>query len=177
MKEAYRYVVYARGHRPPDVHSRIYVPVMTDLDYARAWMTFFLKDQEFHRAGNRLTLNSGITLTAADLDELLRDTNRGVTEEDSRRILRFKYGTWEEVHVKPEPVDDGEEQSAPRRERATRAHKPDGYVTITELCAASSVPACDARALLRASGRDKPPYGWAFAPSEIPAIKKLVGIG
>lgn len=177
MKEPHRYVVYARGHRPPDVYPRIYVPVMTDLDYARAWLQFFLKGQEYTREGNVLILASGITLKAAELDELLRDTNRGVTDEDSRRILRFKYGTWEEVHVKPELVGDGEEQSAPRRERIARAQRPDGYVTITELCAASSVAACDARAILRTSGRDKPPYGWAFAPNEVPAIKKLCGIG
>lgn len=176
MKEAHRYVVYARGHRPPDQHPRVYVPVMTDLDYARAWMTFFLKGQEFTRDGNTLSLDCGITLKSAELDELLRDTNRTVNEEDYRRILKFKHGSWDEVHSKAEPADDAETKSTPRRERSARAQRPDGYVTITELCAASGMLASDARAILRGSGREKPSYGWAFAPSEIPAIKKLIGI-
>lgn len=172
-------VIYANGHRPPDQFARTYVPIMTEVDYARSWMAHFLKGQTWTRDGNKLMLESGITLRTDRLDELLpvEDEPKPLRADDHQNILRFKYGTWDEVHAKPDPEDDGKVTSAPRRERSARAHKPDGYVTITELCAASGVPACDARALLRASGRDKPAYGWAFAPSEIPAIKKLCGIG
>jgi len=173
------YVLYAHGHRPPDQFSRTYVPVMQDPDYAQRWLSFFLKGQEYQREGNVLHLTNGYRLKSDQLDELLPvvDDPQPISERDHNAILRFKYGSWEEVHAKPEPESDGEVTSAPRRERSARAHKPDGYVSITELCAASGVPACDARALLRASGREKPSYGWAFAPSEIPAIRKLCGIG
>lgn len=172
-------VIYANGHRPPDQFARTYVPVMSDLDYARSWMAHFLKGQAWSRDGNKLTLESGITLRTDRLDDLLpvKDPPTELRPDDHQNILRFKYGTWDEVHAKPEPESDGEMKSSPRPERSARAQRPDGYVTITELCAASGVPACDARALLRASGREKPSYGWAFAPSEIPAIKKLCGIG
>ena len=174
------YVIYAEGHRPPDCHRRVYVPIFQDPVYACAWLAKFLDGQEYLRTGNLLTLGSGTTIKSDRLDELLsvRADDGILADEDKRLILRFKYGTWDEVHVKDDPItDDGIEKASPRRERSAKAHKPDGYVTITELCAASGVPACDARALLRASGRDKPTWGWAFAPSELNAIKKLIGIG
>ena len=163
------YVIYARGHREPDVYPRDHVVVFPEAPQAKIWLQRMEQN-----------LPPGFTLRSDQMDAIraAAQTDWQLDEEHARWILRFKYGTWDEVHPKNEPeVDDAiSEQRAPRRERSARAQRPDGYVTITELCASSGVAASDARAALRASGRDKPDYGWAFDPKEVPAIKKLVGI-
>lgn len=172
------YVLYASGQRSIDQYPRVYVPVIPQLDYARAWLAKFLQGQTYFREDDWLYLDNGMKLRCDHLDDLLPVEDGELSQEHCQAILRFKYGTWEERPPTTKPdVDDGNEKAAPRRERSAKAHKPDGYVSITELCAASGMPACDARAILRASGRVKPAYGWCFAPSEVDAIKKLVGMG
>ena len=160
------YVIYAQGHRPPDTHPRNHVVVFPEASQARVWL------EQMERG-----LPEGFTLRSEQMDQIRKaaETNWRLDDEHARWILRFKYGTWDEVHVKDEPTSDGETKRSPRPERKAKAQRPDDYVTITELCATSGVAASEARAILRASGREKPAFGWAFAPSEIPAIKKLVG--
>jgi len=178
------YVIYASWHRPPDTHSRMYVPVFERADQARLWLTRFLADKHhFFEDDSTLILDTEehcIRLRSSQWREIMAapKANEPLRSDVENLILRFKYGTWDEVHVR-EVEDDGDTPSierAPRHERAARVDKPDGYVTITELCNASGVLATHARAALRASGRTKPPYGWAFAANELTAIKKLIGI-
>lgn len=188
MSKNQRFVIYATGHRLPDQYSRCYVPVFEQATHARAWLMKFLAGKEHHFEDDEtIILETDFTIKlrsrqwreimAAPADEEVRD-------DAIRLIPRFKYGTWDEVHVKAvapddEDVEDGGAiiaKRAPKAERRAKAQRPDGYVTITELCAASGTPAMIARAALRASGRAKPDYGWSFAPDEIPAIKKLCGI-
>lgn len=171
-----RYVVYARGHKEPDLHSRHYVPIFTDLPYAKAWLDFFMDGEETVRLGNVISLGCGVHLRSDQLDQILscRQTVDELMDLDTRRILRFKYGTWDECHDKPEPDSTGER--SPRIERERRPERPTGYITITELCNASGVLPMHARAALRASGRTKPEYGWAFGPKEVTEIKKLCGM-
>jgi tRNA U34 5-methylaminomethyl-2-thiouridine-forming methyltransferase MnmC len=163
------FVIYARGHRPPDQYPRDHIVVFPEAPQAKAWLQRMEQN-----------LPPGFTLRSEQMDAIRAapDTDWQLDDQHDLWIRRFKYGTWDEVHVKDEPevADAKEAQRSPRPERSARAQRPDGYVTITELCATSAVPACDARAALRASGRDKPAYGWAFDPKEVPAIKKLVGI-
>jgi hypothetical protein len=176
MKEANRYVIYARGHKPPDVHPRSYVPVMTDPAYAHAWLEFFLEGEEYRREGDTLHLDSGIRVKSEQLDAILNTPPvLELREDDNRRILRFKYGSWDESRAKPPPKNNGVETTR-RIERERRPERPPGYVTITDLCAGSGVLPMIARAALRASGREKPAYGWAFDPKDVPAIKLICGI-
>ena len=183
-----RFVIYATGHRPPDVYSRTYVPVFERADHARAWLMKFLAGKEHRFEGDCIILETDFTikLRSEQWAQIMAApiANEEVRADVAQLILRFKYGTWDEVHVKAvasddDPPEDGGAiiaQRAPRRERVAKAQRPDGFVTITELCAASGTPAMIARAALRASGRTKPPFGWAFAPSEIDDIKRLCGI-
>lgn len=163
------FVIYARGHRPPDQYPRDHVVVFPEAPQAKAWLQRMEQN-----------LPPGFTLRSAQMDAIraAAETDWQLDAEHAQWILRFKYGTWDEVHVKNEPeVEDAiKEKRALRPERNARARCPDGHVTITALCAGSNVLPSDARAILRGSGRDKPAYGWAFNPKEVPAIKKLVGI-
>lgn len=183
--KAERFVIYATGHRPPDQYRRCYVPVFDRADKARAWLMKFLAGKEHEFVGEDIILHTDfrIRLRSEQWREIMAApiANEEVPKEDAHYILRFKYGTWDEVHVREVLPDDTDDmplaKRAPKPERAPKAQRPDGYVTITELCAASDILPMIARAALRASGRPKPDYGWAFAPNEIPVIKKLVGIG
>lgn len=187
-KQDERFVIYATGHRPPDQYSRTYVPVFERADHARAWLMKFIAGKEHRFEGEDIILETDFTirLRSAQFKQIMAApiANEEVRADIAQLILRFKYGTWDEVHVKAVAPEDDEIEDggaiiakrAPRRERVAKAQRPDGYVTITELCAASGTPAMIARAALRASGRPKPDYGWAFDPKEVPAIKKLCGL-
>lgn len=174
MKEPPRYVLYARGHREPDVHSRIYVPIYNDPALAKAWLDFFTGNELFTREGNTLLLESGIKINSDQLDTILGCNQLAeLPERDERRIMRFKYGTWDEPRNKL-ATPDVKRSPAVARER--RPERPTGYVTITDLCNASGILPMHARASLRASGRVKPDYGWAFDPKDVPAIKTIIGV-
>lgn len=169
-----RIVFYAQGHRPPDQHSRIYIPIFEDITYAKAWLDFFIDGEEVRREGNTLHLDSGMRVRCDLLETLLScgDTETQLSNKDTRRVLRFKYGSWDEKPVAA--VRD--KTKSPEVERERRPERPPGYVTITELCALSGMPAMIARAALRASGRAKPSYGWAFDPKDVPEIKEICGM-
>jgi hypothetical protein len=169
-------VLYARGHREPDLHTRIYVPIYTDPSVARAWLDFFIDGEQVKREGDTLHLDSGIRLKSEQLDKIMDCTAGELSTVDERRILRFKHGTWEERHEQPTINGATASKTKPEVVRERRPVRPDGYVTITELCTASGMLPMIARAALRASGRDKPDYGWAFDPKEVPAIKAICGM-
>lgn len=173
-----RYVIYARGLRPCDDHSRMYIPVMRDPAYAKAWLTFFLDGEETVRDGNTILFPSDpeLRLKSDQLDRILGTNEPAeLSDLDERRILRFKHGYWDQRPAKADKPVDGTKRSA-EVVRERRAERPTGYVTITELCSASGMLPMIARAALRASGREKPAYGWAFDPKEVPAIKALCGM-
>jgi hypothetical protein len=165
------FVIYARGHRPPDVHPRDHVVVFPEAAQAKVWL------EQMERG-----LPEGFSVKSEQIDAIRKaaETDWQLPEQYTQWIRRFKWGTWDERHDKPEAAEPGDDNAtvprASKPDRRARAQRPDGYVTITELCASSGVAPSDARAALRASGRVKPEYGWAFDPKELPAIKKIVGI-
>ena len=181
-----RYVLYFRGHRPPDQHSRIWVPIYWDPAYAHGVILRFLGNAEFTRDGNVLTItDTPFTLTCEQLEDVLRTEPGVVRDEDARTALRFKLGSWEEDHSKVEDEvetvgDDGEVKTvkikAPKPERPKKAAKPDSFVTIGEWAAKWGITPMEARSMLRASDLEKPPYGWAFDPKDEKKIKKICGV-
>lgn len=162
------HVLYARGHRPPDKYPRCHIVVFPTAERAKIWLTKMEHN-----------LPEGFSIQCASMDEVraASDTDWQLDSDHEQWILRFKYGTWDEVHVRDEPevADAKAAAGVPRSKRVAKAQRPDGYVSITELCANSGVAASEARAILRANF-DKPEYGWAFDKKQVPAIKKLCGI-
>jgi hypothetical protein len=166
--EIVMFVLYAHGHRPPDQYPRDHIVKFPEASQAKVW----LQKMEHN-------LPEGFTIKAQHIDAIRAATDIDWTlpDEYAQWILRFKYGTWDEVHVRDEPevAEAKDNQHRPRAKGEVKAQRPDGYVTITELCASSDVAASDARQILRATF-EKPAYGWAFDPKQVPAIKKLCGI-
>lgn len=160
------YVLYADGHRPPDKYPRSHVVVFPEAPQAKVWL-----DQMEYR------LPEGFTVRSAQMDQIRNaaETNWQLDDDHANWIRRFKWGTWDEVHEQPKPDEPTSTAAAPRSKREHNAQRPDGFVTITELCAGSDVLPSDARAILRAH-MEKPSFGWAFAPKQVAVIKKLCGI-
>lgn len=59
-------------------------------------------------------------------------------------------------------------------DRKPRAAKPDGMVTIQDICAELKLEPSKARAILRNAKTPKPDHGWAWPPKEADAIRKLL---
>ena len=190
-----RYVLYARGHREPDEHPRIFTPMFEDPSRAKIWLTKFLGSYGYERVGNRLNLtDTKFSVEAAELDEIFaaEDIEWTMPDSEAKLIARFLRGTWDEDHTKPveqlvEVVGEGEDGEpvvvavtkgvkAKKEAKPKKAGKPDGYITIGELCTKWNIKPLHARTCLRASDLVKPDFGWAFAPADVPKIKKLCGV-
>lgn len=184
--ERQRYVLYFRGHRPPDVNSRIWVPIYWDPGYAHAVIRKFIGNAEVERDGNVLTItDTPFTITCEQLEDVLSSTETLVSDEDARTALRFKLGTWEEDHSKQEVEvveDDGtvtvkvEKVKPPKPEKPKKAAKPDNFITISDWAKKWGIEPSEARAMMRGSGLTKPEYGWAFDPKDEKKIKKICGV-
>lgn len=179
-----RYVLYFRGHRPPDINPRTWVPIFFDPAVAKALVLRFIGNGPLERLGNVITLPDGMTLTCEQLDEVMAAGDGAELNTDhARNVLRFKLGSWEEDHSRTDEVvetvtDEGEVVTVkkPKPEKPKRATKPDNYITIGELCEQWNIKPLHARTCLRASDLVKPPFGWAFDPKDVPKIKKLCGV-
>lgn len=193
--ERERYVLYARGYREPDEHPRIFTPIFEDPSRAKVWLTKFIASHGTERVDNKLTLTgTPFSVEAERLDEIFAapDTEWVMPDPDAKLIARFLRGTWDEDHTKPveqlvEVVGEGEDGQpvvvavtkgvkAKKEAKPKKAGKPDGYVTIGELCTKWNIKPLHARTCLRASDLVKPDFGWAFAPADVPKIKKLCGV-
>lgn len=168
-------VIYATGKRKGDEHPRIYTPILSSASQARAWFRKFINNQEHYWEDDKT-----IVLEAEFTIRLRCDSWEAVFTESGNEvlpiamnymILRFKYGAWEE---EPKPAEIVVKPAKVAVEVKTKTTVPDGYISITDLCKGTNIAPTNARAILRAV-REKPPYGWAFAPNEIPAIRKLIG--
>ncbi len=176
MKEPRRFVLYARGRLPADPYTRIQVLVFEAADHALTWLQDFLGNEEYTRDGNtlHLAMPGNFNIKSDQLEEILAAKLDGweLPLRYERGNLRFKYGP----HEGAKSVEPRVAKVAAGPERERRPDRPPGYVTIGDLCAAAGLRPLIARAALRASGRPKPSFGWAFDPKEVPAIKALVGI-
>lgn len=84
-----------------------------------------------------------------------------------------KHAPVAQTRVVPEVVKPVKPKKEPKPKRAT---VPPGYLTIGELCDKWKIKPLHARTCLRASDLEKPEYGWAFSPKDVPSIKKLCGV-
>lgn len=186
-----RYVIYATARLPHDAYSRQYVPVFTDPVYAKRWLMRMLFNLDWTRRGNWISTNTGLKLRSDQMEDILSaaDSDEPLKGDDFKMIQQFKHGGWESQPPgprDPEPEDGGTDdapspkpvkaKSAPKAVKSSKAQRPDGYVTITELAATWGIKASDCRASLRVSDLVKPDYGWAFAEKDIPKIKKICGV-
>lgn len=167
-------VIYARGRRPRDDYNRVHITIHDTIEQARAWLQAFTGEEHFMVVGDTIDAEP-FKLKCNHMAEIAASpVSTATVRDDYRRwILQFKYGLWEKPKDVPAPVSDGT-ITAVKAPKVERAKRPDGYVTITDLCAAWNVPALLGRTMLRASGRVKPEFGWAFAPNEVETIKALV---
>jgi hypothetical protein len=62
----------------------------------------------------------------------------------------------------------------PVKEKKPRAAKPDGLITIQDICAEMKVEPSKARAALRKSNTPKPDHGWAWDAKGAEAIRKIL---
>lgn len=187
VAEQQRYVLYFRGHRPPDEHRRIWVPIYWDPGQARFMIEKFIGSSPFTREGNVLTItDTTFTITCEQLDAVLDADPVAVRDEDARVALRFRMGTWDEDHSKPvteiETVTESGEvviekvKKPPKEAKPKKAGVPDGYVKIGTWCEKWKIKPLHARTCLRASDLEKPEYGWAFPAKDEKKIAKLCGV-
>lgn len=189
-----RYVIYASQRLPTDSHVRQYIPIFTDLVYAKRWLMRLLHQHEWTRQGNWVYTDSSLKVRCEQLEQVLEapDSDEPLKPDDFQTLMQFKLGKSWEAHTdnppkprddatkEPEPEGDGVPPAAskatPKAAKSSKASVPDGYVTITDLAATWGAKASDCRAMLRASDLVKPDYGWAFGPKEIDKIKKMCGV-
>lgn len=187
--ERKRYVLYARGHRPPDEHTRTHVVIFETPEQAKVWLMKFLGNLPHSKGGNFIKLDDmDMRVQSENLEEILAadDTSWQLPDQYNQWILRFKYGSWDEDHTQKDEVvetvkDDGttETVKVPKTKKEAKAKKPgipDGYVKITTWCEKWKIKPLDARSALRASDIEKPEYGWAFDPKDEKKIAKLCGV-
>lgn len=173
-----RYVIYCMGRRPTDEHVRHFVPIFEDPAIAKAFIAQFMGNEPMIPQKDKLFWGDGFTIRAPKMDDILTADDAGTLPIFyERQILQFKYSAWDAPPKAKEPVSDDGTTPAPSSVRITRAARPAGYVTITELATTWGIPALHARAALRASNRTKPEYGWAFDPKDVDAIKKICMVG
>lgn len=168
-----RYPIYAKGFLDGDPFTRMMVPIFSEAHQARTFIETFIGCDEHHRVGCLITLDPTFTLRAEEMDRIMDARLEGweLPAKYERMIFRFKYGNFDGMRPKENAIVA---TAAPRRERERRPDRPTGYVTISDLAATWNVLPMHARAALRASGLEKPAYGWAFDPKEVDAIKKIV---
>lgn len=190
-----RYVIYARGYREPDEFQRIFTPIFEDPSKAKIWLMKFIGGYGYERVGNKLLLtDTKFSVETEQLNEIFaaEDIEWSLPDPDAKLIARFLRGTWDEDHSKSveqlvEVVETGEDGEPvvvqqtkgvkkAKEAKPKKAGKPDGYITIGELCLKWNIKPLHARTCLRASDLVKPDFGWAFDPKDVPKIKKICGV-
>jgi len=189
MKEQKRYPVYLTGHRPPDQYSRTWVPIFFDPELARLLIESFIHNRDHKREGNVFIVQGDFEMKVKceAMDKVLDTPLTGLELdlETKGRAVRFKFGSWEEKHDKPveeveETNDEGEtvvvKKKVTKAAKPKRSKRPDGFITITELCKKWGIKPLHARQSLRVSDVEKPEFGWAFDPKDEAKLKKICGV-
>ena len=161
-------------------HARVYAANFYSCYAAKHWLRVIMGNEGAVRRGYELHLDSGIKLRSYQLDAILGYEMTAEEEawhlpmDSLRMIAMFRRGEWE---LKPEPtVTETITTKQSKAKQLAHAVRPEGYVTVTELCKGTPVAPTIARALLRASNYVKPAYGWAFGPQDLPKVKQLIGV-
>jgi hypothetical protein len=177
-----RYSITAIRRFHMEQHSRVFTQGFRELYAAKHWLNAIVGDISGIIRGHELGLDDGIKLRSFELHEIMdheftpEEAKWRLDDDAIRMIARFRRGTWDEPR---EPiVTDIVHESALKKHKVVvpKGERPAGYVTVTELCKGTAVKPMIARGLLRASKYVKPDYGWAFAPNELPAVKRLIGV-
>lgn len=180
-----RYVLYFRGHRPPDEHRRVWVPIFWDPAIAHGVIQKALGANDYTRAGNTLMLTGiDLNVTCEYLDEVLNAAPTAITDENARIALRFKLGSWEEDHSKKDEVietvtETGETTvtvKPAKPPKPVKAEIPAGWVTAGELAKRWGMDPPKLRAFLRASDFKQHNNAWVFDPKLVPEIAKFCGV-
>lgn len=167
-----------------ETSRRVYTISYSELYAAKVWLRTIIGNVAGTRVGNEIKLEDGITVRSFELDAVLDYELKGdelkwsIDKEDLKMIVRFRRAIWT---ISPEPIRTlvGTAQVVVQvRQKKVRIKRnpPIGYVSVSELCRNTPVPATVARALLRAANYEKPEYGWAFGPTDLPDIKRLIGL-
>jgi hypothetical protein len=143
-------------HFPGESLARTHCVSFADFYGAKRWLELMIGNEECIRRGNELGLKTtGIKLRSFELDKILRYTYKNDAEAtyqlpDSyiHMIARFRRGQWHEAEVESTTTTKKVEA---KPKKAKKPGRPEGFVTITELCKGTAVQPMDARALLRAS--------------------------
>lgn len=132
-----------------------------------------------------------------EINETCIKTDLGIKIKcaDLEKIMAHKYSKEEAAWVMPPPYDRmaqlfrGESYKAAKDEmpipkkavmptardpKVPRKPKPDGMITIQDLCAELKIDPSKARAHLRSSKTPKPDHGWAWPAKEVDAIRKVL---
>lgn len=176
-----RCAITAIYHFPGEDLARTHCVSFSELYGAKRWLELMIGNETCIRRGNELMLqDSRIKLRSFELDKIMRynyrsDAESGYKLPDSyiHMIARFRRGQWHEAEV---ITTTTAAKAEPKAAKAKKAGRPEGFVTITELCKNTAVRPMDARALLRAAELPKPEYGWAFSPNELKKIKRIIGL-
>lgn len=170
---------------PGEAHARTHAVSFAELYGAKRWLELMMGNEDAVRRGNELVLQpSNIKLRSFEFDRILGYSYRNEEEATYRLpdqylrwIARFRRGTWHETEVITTTTTTEEIKPRVKREvKAKRPGRPEGYVTVGELVKGTSIAPPDARALLRASGLEKPEFGWAFSPNELKKIRRIIGL-
>lgn len=165
-------------------HSRVFSIGYTQLYAAKVWLKTMMGDESGVRVGHEIRLDGGIKIRCFELDQVLNyelskeESQWAIAAADLKMIVRFRRGSWviPDKVITDQPQDTVTIKQLKRTAKQQRESMPSGYVTITELCKGTPVPATMARALLRASNYTKPSYGWSFSQKDLPDVRKLIGL-
>jgi hypothetical protein len=181
-----RYSITAIKTYPGEAHARTYAVSFRELYGAVTWLRLMIGNEPCVQRGCELTTASGIKLRSYELDAILayelvgKEASYRLPDEYMMTVARFRRGTWEipaePVIVEMRTITDHKVRSKRKAVPITKDTLPDGFVTISQLVRDTPISPMNARALLRASQYVKPSYGWAFAPSQVADIKKLLGL-
>lgn len=133
----------------------------------------FPSDKEIHDAHARelkiMAQEAGVTLLIEqeNMDARARLRRFDPPEEKSKPAIIKPV--IEKPKPEPKPV-------VIKEPKAAKQKAPDGYITISSLAEMWEMTPGECRAALRNSDLEKPAFGWAFDPKDIPAIAKICGV-
>lgn len=96
------------------------------------------------------------------------------------RMIQLFRGETYNKETSDVPMNPDKPKTAPQVKKekpAPKAPRPDGLITIQNICAELKIDPSRARAVLRSSKTPKPDHGWAWPKKDADAIRKLVKEG